>query len=310
MLLPPCRLVLFDCTDNTLLMVDGSDGHILLRHSLASSYRPLALLADRERGALLAANSRTDGALLALRSDQKKPIRLPFVLPPLAVACLAPDGQTLFYASTRRTLYRLDLASGKQTALGSAPSDCTSLACDERHIYSVWETKEDSICAVHDLSGKLISEHPLKGTIPSLSLSGNILYLPFVGGDDCGEGLYLLSADRPESAVTTIPLRPPDLRGLSAYPYSVLVRRDTIHLVSESSGTITKLDRATHKIIGSYALGRSISSLHLLPDDRFAIATSNMFADLTLLDLVNEKLLSISICPHELFRHLVVLAPA
>lgn len=309
MLLPPCRLVLFDCTDNALLLVDGSDGHILLRRILASSYRPLALLADRKRGALLAANSRTDGALFALHSDQKKPARLPFVLPPMAGACLAPDGQTLFYASTRRTLYRLDLASGKQTALGSAPSDCTSLACDEHHIYSVWETKEGSICAVHDLSGKLIAEHPLKGTIPSLSLSGSALYLPFVG-DDCGEGLYLLSADRPDSAVTTIPLRPPDLRGLSAYPYSILVRRDTVHLVSESSGTITKLDRTTHKIIGSYALGRSISSLHLLPDDRFAIATSNMFADLTLLDLVNEKLLSISICPHELFRHLVVLAPA
>lgn len=309
MIMPPCRLVLFDCTDNALLLVEITGGHVLSRHPLPWAYRPLALLAAEKEGAFLFANSPTDGALFLLGKGSEL-LRIPIVLPTIAAACASPSGQSLYLASTRHTLYRIDLSSNKITSLGSAPHSCSALAANGDRLYSVWETDDGSICAIHDTNGSLLAEHRLCGTIPSAKLDKETLYLPFVGDEKCGEGLHLLSAENSSSSAATIPLRPPSMRGLSAYPYSVLVQDDVIHLVSEASGTITKIDRQTNNILGSYALGRSISHLYLLPDSRFAIATSNMFADLTLLDLVNEKLLSISICPHELFHQLAIFPPA
>jgi len=305
MLLPPCRLVLFDCTDNALLLTESTRGEVLSRFSLPPAYRPLALL-SADTGIFFFANGKTDGIAYTLCGTAWSRIAAP--LPKMTAVCASPTEPVCYLASARHTLYRLDTRSGKLSSLGSSPYICRALV-HGTYLASVWETADGSICALHKNDGTTFSEHRLDGTIPTSMMAGSTLLCPFANGKTHGEGLHLIATDTPSPTVTTISLRPSSLRGPSTDPYSVLTIGDTLCLVSEATGTITKIARPTGEMIGSYALGRSISRLYLLPDERFAIATSNMFADLSLVDLVNEMLLTISICPHELFHQIAVLPP-
>lgn len=305
MLLPPCRLVVFDCTDSALLSIEGTSGCVLSRFSIPPVYRPLALFST-DTGIFFLANGKADCVVYTLKDGSWS--RLLTTLPPMTAVCPCAIGNDLYLASTRHTLYHLTCDSGKLSSLGSAPHTCRALV-KGTHLASVWEITEGSICALHNDDGTVIFEHRLDGTIPTATMAGDTLLLPFTDGKEHGEGLHLLPTDTPSSSITTVSLKTPSMRGLSADPYSVLPIGDTLCLISESSGTITKIDHRTGEIIDSYSLGRSISNLYLLPDERFAIATSNMFADLSLVDLVNEKLLSISICKHELFHQVVILPP-
>lgn len=305
MLLPPCRLIVFDCTDNAILLLEGTSGYVLSRCPIPNAYRPLALLAT-DTGIFFFANGRTDGTVYTLHG--KSWSRISATLPTMTAVCPSPSGRSFCLASARHTLYRLDTLSGKLSSLGSAPHTCRALT-EGTHLASVWETTSGSICALHNDDGTILSEHHLDGMIPTATMAGSTLLLPFTNSKKHGEGIHLLPTDAPSPSITTISLKPPSMRGLSADPYSVLPIGDTLHLISESSGTITKIDHRTGEVIDSYPLGRSISYLYLLPDERFAVATSNMFADLSLVDLVNEKLLSISICAHELFHQVVILDP-
>ena len=305
MLLPPCRLAVFDCTDNTLLLLDTASGAVLTRRPLPHTHRPLSLLAT-DRGIFFFANGKTDGSLYELRHSTWA--RRPVTLPTMTAVCLAPNENACYLASARHTLYRLDLASDRLTALGSSPYPCRALAYGA-HLASVWETSDGTVCAIHNKDATMRSEHRLDGTVPTGTMTDTRLLLPFSNGKECGEGLHIIKTDASTFSVRTISLKPPSMRGITADPYSVLSLDDTIFLIGESTGTVTKIDARTGNITGAYTLGRSISHLYLLPDKRFAIATSNMFADLTLIDLVNEKLLSISICSHELFHQLAVLPP-
>ncbi len=305
MLLPPCRLAVFDCTDNALLLIEGTRGDVLSRRPLPHTYRPLALLSC-ESGVFFFANGKVDGSVYTLRKGTWA--RRPVTLPMMTAVCPARNENACYLASARHTLYRLDHDSGKLSSLGSSPHICRALV-HGTYLASVWETADGTVCALHKKDGTILSEHRLDGTVPSATMAGTTLLLPFTNGTRCGEGLHLIATDTPEPTVMTISLKSPQMRGFTADPYSVLALGDTLCLVSESTGTITKLDRRTGDITGSYSLGRSISHLYLLPDKRFAIATSNMFADLTLVDLVNEKLLSISICAHELFHQIAILPP-
>lgn len=305
MLLPPCRLALFDRTDNALLLLDTASGDVLSRYPVPSTYRPLALFSTA-KGIFFFADGKTDSAVYTLKGASWS--RLSATLPPMTAVCPSPSGDSFYLASARHTLYRLDYPPCKLSSLGSSPHTCHALAYGT-HLASVWETDGGSICALHNTDGTVISEHRLGGTIPTMATAGTLLLLPFTGCNTHGEGLYLLPTDTADPSVTTVSLKPPSMRGLSADPYSVLALGDTLCLVNESAGTVTKIDRCTGEIIGSYSLGRSISHLYLLPDERFAVATSNMFADLSLVDLVNEKLLSISICAHELFHQIAILPP-
>ena len=305
MLLPPCRLAVFDCTDNALLLLSAKSGDVLTRRLLPHTYRPLAL-PTTDKGIFFFANGRAESSVYELR--QNTWARLPLTLPTLTAVCSVPGENTCYLASAHNTLYRLDLDSQKLTALGSSPHICRALS-HGTHLASVWETEDGTVCAIHNKDGTTLSEHRLDGTIATASTAGSMLLLPFTNGKECGEGLHIIMTDIPAPAVTTISLKAPSMRGITADPYSILAIGDTLCLIGESTGTITKIDGRTGDITGAYTLGRSISHLYLLPDERFAIATSNMFADLSLVDLVNEKLLSISICSHELFHQLAILPP-
>jgi len=82
---------------------------------------------------------------------------------------------------------------------------------------------------------------------------------------------------------------------------------NTAYVVNEDSGSITVVDLSTTDITGHISIGRSISNLTILPDCRFAVATSNMFADLALIDLVNERLLSVTASTHEILSPIIIL---
>lgn len=299
-------LVLIDMTDHALVLVSLATGQILHRISLPLDRQPLALLATKNGRIYLFANGRTNSALYLLSDTQERLICLAHALPLADHVSLSPNGTTLYLACARR-IYRFDFTAIKLTSFADTSAPCL-LGADNDRLYSARPTTDGTLFCHYAPDGTLLNSYLLSGTVTTLHLQDDTCYLPFVQSHLHGEGLYriCLSADPP--SVATIPVQEYGKRALSAYPYSVLLADDIIYLACESAATITRIDARTNQIIDCICLGRSISNLYALPDSRFALATSNMFADLVVVDLVNCRLLTLSICPHELFHHLLVLA--
>lgn len=305
MLAVSATLVLFDMTDHALVCVELPHGHILHRARLACDEQPLALLIDGCR-IYLFANSRTHGTLYTLSDDCDRLVRASGILPSAEQVCLSPDGTSLYLSSHSHRIYRFLLSEGKLTSLISSDTACLALACQDDCLYTVRESPFGSIFACYDQSGTPLYEHLLSGVVTTLCLKDDICYLPFVKSRLHGEGLYLFDLAN-TTEITTISLGTRASPTMSVYPYSVLTSPDVIYLVCENGAAVTCIDAHTHRIEGSIFLGRSITRLYALPDSRFALATSNMFADLLLVDLVNRRLLTLSLCSHELFHQLIVL---
>ena len=110
-----------------------------------------------------------------------------------------------------------------------------------------------------------------------------------------GEGMAIFPLDE-INAPTYLVINPADNCAISAYPCHIALNdeKSRAYITNEDSGSISMIDLLRHEIIASIQIGRSITTLSLLPDNRFAIAASNMFADLSLIDLVNRRLIAVS----------------
>lgn len=298
-------LILFDMTDHALLPVNLADGQVLCRMPLPAGEHPLAIFA-LESHIYLFANRPSSGILYTADTTDGTLSPLPVTLPPATCVCPSPHHHLLYLATTRR-LYRLDLTAHRLTALSAtAPY---ALVADCNHLYTVSDHTDGTLLHCYDHDGTLLRQHLLSGTVTTLHAQDDICYLPFTESRLHGEGLYLFYPQR-QPPLTTISLQPHTTRGLTAYPYGLLIQDDVLYLSAESAATITRINRHTQEVIDCIPLGHSISNLYPLPDSRFALASSNMFADLVLIDLVNNRLLSLSSCPHEIFPRLMVLPPA
>lgn len=306
MLALSATLVLIDMTDHALVLVSLATGQILHHISLPTDLHPLALFASKDGRIYLLANSRTSSTLYLLSDTHERLICLANTLPLTDHVCLSPNGSTLYLACTRR-IYRFESNIAKLTSFAETGASCL-LAADNDRLYSTQPTTGGTLFRYYATDGTLLNSHLLSGTVTTLHLQDDTCYLPFVQSHLHGEGLYRISPHADTASIATIPIQEYGKRALSAYPYSVLITDDIIYLTCESAATITRIDARTNQIIDCICLGRSISNLYALPDSRFALATSNMFADLVVIDLVNCRLLTLSICPNELFHHLLVLA--
>lgn len=304
MLAISATLALFDMTEHALVLVSLEEGHVLHRFCLDGAMRPLALSAHGDRVYLLATNT-INTALYTLSSVQPCLDCLTCTLPAAEHVCLAPDTASL-YLSGKRHIWHLDLQSLQLTDL-IAIDQPAHIATGKDRLYCSVTTTNGTLFSMHTLDGTRIDEHLLSGIVTTLRTQDNIGYLPFTQSPLHGEGLYILDLASSPPTVTTVSVAPRSARALSAYPYSVLIQNDIIYLVCEGIATITRIDAHTHRLLDCIPLGHSITNLYALPDPRFALATSNMFADLLLVDLINARLLTLSICPHEIFRQLAVL---
>lgn len=310
----PYKMLLVDTTAHALLLVDGAKGEILAEMSYPENYLPtaLAVTADLAKAYLPAAGNNGSGALFIANLNHFSLYQLPMELPHPVQFALGPDNTTVYLVDPGGILYAADTVAMTLTKLGQPDNaSCVGIATDQQSIYTAWEHKNGGSIAIFSLQGELLKEHILSGIPTNIVVNGNRILVPFTASSFTGEGLAIYDQNKQDDSIPAVitiqcPLR---TAGLKAYPCSVTVGPDehTAYIVNEDSGSITLVDLHKADITGHITLGRSISNLKLLPDNRFAIATSNMFADLSLIDLVNERLLSVTASKNEIFNQFMIL---
>lgn len=314
----PFNLLVLDASSHSLLLVDGLKGDALAKMAYPADYTPtgLAITSDLNKAYVPAVHRTGSGALFAANLRTNSFYRLPVQIPHPLQFALAPDNVTIYFTAPDGVLHILNTSTLELTVCGQAGNEsctCVGLAADSDNVYSAWEIDTGGVVATFNRSGQLTGEHQVEG-IPT-----NIIYdqhgavmIPFTSNGTCGEGLIIfrLQKNAPPSVITI--QCPACVQSNGAYPCQAAVAPDgqTAYLVNEDSGSVTIVDVINSVIVDHFSIGRSISALTILPDSRFAVASSNMFSDLSLIDLVNGRLLSFTENSHEILTPIAVLPTA
>lgn len=310
----PYKLLAIDASSHSLLMVDGPSGEILCEIAYPAKYSPtsLAITADRTKAFIPVVEPDGAGALFAVNLAAQSLYRLPVVLPHPAQFALSPEGTSAYLADTEGAIYSLDIALLSLKRWGQCDnSTCIGLAAVPDGICSAWEERSGGIIAVFSSEGKLLRETSILGIPTNISIdqSGRII-VPFTASKISGEGLAVLDYKKNGGipAIATIQC-PSCSLGHRAYPCYAALSPDgcTAYVVNEDSGSISVIDVNNARPLDWFTVGRSISSLHILPDSRFALASSNMFCDLCLIDLVNGRLLTYTDTARDILCHIIVM---
>jgi len=314
----PYQLLVIDDTTHSLLLVDSPNGEIIVEMPYPSGLTPteLFLAPDLTKAYIPAVGKNGSGALLVANLEKRSIYRLPMKLPQPIQFTLSPDGNSAYLSDPDGVLYVLEIPTMSLKSLGNpSKATCVGLAVDHHAVYSVWELSDQGTLVVFDLNGQLINEHTLPG-IPTniiLDACGHI-YIPFTTIDFAIEGIMCFNKTRSEDntpAVITAErcIYPYTTSPSAAYPSHVATWPDEhiAYVVNEESSSITVIDSNTAAIIRHIELGRSISCLHILPGGDFGIATSHIFADLSLIDLRNGRLLATTDTKRELLAYIAVI---
>lgn len=315
------QLLAMDALAHSLLLINGSTGQIITELPYPADLSPidLAVTADGSK-AYIPADANGEGILLVSNLRQQSLYRLPLAMPSPSQFALSPDGQSAFVATAEGSLHRLDLVSLSVTPCGTpgAPDTyCVGIQADTTALYSIWEHSGGGTFAAFDQQGHLLFEQALPGIPTNLTLDAHGHFIiPFTSESASGEGVFLMGKSLETAAIaataTILYCNCPGSSIPCAYPSHAAFSPDgqTAYIVNEESASITAIDIPTATVTGRIPIGRSISCLHLLPGGDFAIASSHMFADLSLIDLVNGRLLSITDMQHEFLGYIAVLPPA
>ncbi|MEG6584330.1 YncE family protein [Dendrosporobacter sp. 1207_IL3150] len=308
------KMLAVDAAAHTLLLIDGENGEILSEMSYPDTCVPTALVLAPEanKAFLPAAGTNGSGSLFIANLTNFTLYRLPMEIPHPSQFAITPCGTKAYLVDPGGTLYQVNTTEMTLTMLGQPENAaCVGILADDKFIYTAWEHKNGGSIATFDCNGQLISEYSMPGIPTNITINKERILIPFTATSFTGEGLAVFDKSLGDDLTPTVitiqcPMR---TTGLKAYPCSVTVAPDdcTAYVINEDSGSITIIDLSTSSITGHIALGRSISNLYILPDSRFAIATSNMFADLTLIDLVNERVLSVAASNQEILNYLAIL---
>lgn len=311
----PFNLLLLDALIHSLLLVNGLTGDALAIMEYPAEFTPagLCLTSNNAKAYIPAVSKSGDGAIFIANLENYSLYRLPIELPHPMQFALAPDDITIYFTTPDSTLYILNTMTFELKKCGQAGHEslsCVGLAASTEGIYSAWEYENCGILAIFNPDGQLIGEHRINGIPTNIIYDKNgTLMMPFTSNGHCGEGLFILRIRKDvKPAVITVQCSECS-HSNGAYPCQVAVSPDgqTAYVVNEDSGTVTLVDIRNAVVIDHFSLGRSISSLVILPDSRFAVASSNMFGDLALIDLVNGRLLSMSDGQSELLGSIAVL---
>ena len=305
---PTCKFIAVDLAASAVHLLDTASEEALGSFPLPKGSLPIGLASGSGK-LCLAVRDGDEGGLYIVNPQAPQMYRLPLALPPPLQFAADSALQCAYCVAEDATLHRLDLAALTSQALAQ-PSDaaCCGVAVDGGKVFTVWEADEgEGVLAVFSAAGEFLYEYKIPGVPTNLLVRDRVAYLPFTDSKIYGEGLALIAENELPRYITIH--SPETTNALRAYPCSVTIddQKNAAYVVNEDSGSVTIVDLRAETVSGSFSVGRSITNLYLLPDRRFALATSNMFADLSLLDLVNQKLLSI--CDSREFSALLAVLP-
>lgn len=306
----PHKLLLIDATSHSLLLVEGPGGKVLSEVSLPknTSAIDMAMVTPCQQAFISLASNKGSGSLMVLHLDTFTPNpTFPEIPYPSQIAPTS-DGKKVYFADPAGNLYLLDLESSAVSSWEAPPGvgSCTGLVTDTNHLYGVWETPSGGVLIVFDQQNTPLREYTLRGCPTSLTLDQQgRLYVPYTTNSCSGEGVFIVS-DHP--TVITITCSCCALAARS-YPLHVTVEPagKLAYITCEDSASIAVVDMSSTKLIATIPVRRSISRLALLPGGKTAIASSNMFADLCLIDLMNARLISFTSSVRELLSPMAII---
>jgi len=312
------QLLVIDDTTHSLLLVDSPNGKIIAEMPYPSGFTPteLFLAPDLTKAYMPAVGKSGSGALLVANLEQRSIYRLPMKLPQPIQFTLSPDGNMAYLSDPDGTLYTLDIPTMSLKSLGNpAKATCVGLAADHNALYSVWELKDQGTLAVFNQSGQLINEHTLPGIPTNITLDAcGHIFIPFTTNNFTIEGVMCFNKaksddDTPDVITAERCIYPYTTSPSAAYPSHVATwpNEHLAYIVNEESSSITVIDSNTAAIIRHIEIGRSISCLHILPGGDFGIATSHIFADLSMIDLRNGRLLATTDTKRELLAYMAII---
>lgn len=308
-----CLLVLIDSSRHRLLLSEAYSGKILKEQRYPPTYIPLGIFRPvAAQHAFLPCRWQQQGKLLHIELPSLTIRELPVTLPPPLQFTLLPNLAAAYLLAQDYTLYRLNLFDytccpiGQQTA---SEAHCSGLCSQDPYIYSCWQHAKADVLLAVTATGEMIQEYVLPGAPTHMQLTENRLYISFTRSTHPEEGVTVLSVHPDTGYLTPLFTVAYNNPALSLYPcYSTLsADKKILYVINEDAASITMIDPLQPVILGAMSTGRSLSTLSLLPDSTLAVATSHMFADLSLLDLTNQRLLSITAFPYELSGNLLVL---
>jgi DNA-binding beta-propeller fold protein YncE len=310
----PFKLLVLDALSHAALIADGPSGEILTEIPLPRGFSAVALTVSTDFQTAYISLGSDDGTgslrLLDLKSrtlDSSSPL-----IPYPAQFCLAPAGESVYLADRSGALYALALGTSSLAAWKkpAGAGRCAGLACDGEELYGAWETAAGGILAGFDRQGNSIAEHAIGGIPTNLIADRGQLFVPFTASAFSGEGVCFFSPKQNDGPCAVVALQCSRCCAVAkAYPIHVAVDRQgqVAYVACEDNATIGVIDLASARLLASIPLGRSVSRLTLLPDSRFAVGSSNMFADLCLVDLVNKRLLSFTATKREILSPLAII---
>lgn len=298
-----------------MLIADGPSGEILHELPFSPELTPTELVVTPDYTKLYLPCAATNGknSLLTVNLTSMSQYILPLTIPYPAQFILAPaDASRAYLAEPSGSLYWLDLVAMKSELLGApaVKASCVGLAADSEAIYTAWEHLSGGTVMELTHDGDIRWQCDVAGIPTNIILAENHLLVPFTNTAFTGEGvaIFNLSKKRPCPAVITIQC-PSCPSGLAAYPCHAVLAADnrSAYIVNEDSASICVIDLTTAQVIDRLTLGRSLSRLYLLPDSHLAIGTSNLFADLSLIDLTSGSILAVTNSKRQLLSTIAIL---
>ncbi len=284
-----------------------------MRFSSELTPTELAITPDYTKVYLPCAATSGNNSLLAVNLSSFSLYKLPLLIPyPAQFNLPIMTTPVAYLAEPCGNLHRLDLTTMSIELLGApaVKASCVGLAADNGAIYTAWEHAAGGTVMELGISGSINWQYDIAGIPTNIILAGNRLLVPFTNTAFTGEGVALFNISKkcPAPAVVTIQC-PSCPSGLAAYPCHAVLAEDnrTAYVVNEDNASIYVIDLETAQVIDRLTLGRSLSRLYLLPDSHLAIGTSNLFADLSLVDLTNGELLAVTHTKRQLLSTIAIL---
>lgn len=304
-----CKIIVIDLLKKMLLFINQETAVIFAQLKYPEHEIPIALEYNHEQQkACLITKNGEKGSLFIINLANPKLYRLPVELPAPLQCATAPTFSSVYFIDATATLYSLDMTTLKLTPIAQPDNaSCVGITFANDKVYTAWETKEKGNVAIFKETGEFLAEYPLEGIPTNICVHQEKILVPFTESHLHGEGLAILTEENLPNYLTF--QSPERAKALRAYPCNVTINptSNTAYIINEDSSSLTIIDLTNNSITDSFSIGRSITNLYLLPNPNFAIATSNMFADLSIIDLVNQRLLSMSNDDCEFANMLIVL---
>ncbi|MBP2650390.1 MAG: hypothetical protein H6Q74_1215 [Firmicutes bacterium] len=296
--LPTHRLLVVDDISKAILLVSNPSGKIVAEQPLPHGFSLVDITVNYDLNeAYLALAGNGGSGLLASFSLNTLVCSNEFAIPHPAQFTRLPTSHTFILADPDGHLYLTSAA--KEPIVLDKPDGagcCVGLVATESLIYGVWEAIGGGVLGMFDITGHQLYKRFFGATPTNLIADQHgRLFIPFTISPFSGEGLVVLSCQALDDFSNTIITQCQHCSATApVYPIHVVITAsgNTAYIANEEAGHINIVDLQARHTVGIISLGQSVSRLGLLPGENFAIASSNMFANLCLIDLVNKRLVA------------------